>query len=69
MLFRSAAYNSLSKFTDRNRIDSYALPAVRWAVGARIIYGTEANRMDPRASASRCQMAAMLYRFITYYKL
>ena len=69
MGYNTAAYNSLSKFTDRNRIDGYALSAVRWAVGARIIYGTEANRMEPRASASRCQMAAMLYRFITYYKL
>lgn len=67
MGYNTAAYNSLSRFTDRGQIDSYALPAVRWAVGAKIIYGTEYNRMEPYATAPRCQMAAMLYRFITYY--
>ncbi len=67
--YNTAAYNSLSKFNDCDCIDGYALPAVRWAVGAKIIYGTEYNLLAPRASASRCQMAAMLYRFITYYGL
>ncbi len=69
MGYATSAYNSLSKFTDRSSIDSYALPAVRWAVGAKIINGVEAGTIAPYANAPRCQMATMLYRFIAYYGL
>ncbi len=65
----TAAYNSLSKFTDRDSTDGYALPALRWAVGAKIIYGTSDTTLLPHGTASRCQLAAMLYRFISYYNI
>lgn len=69
MGYNTAAYNSLSKFTDRDSTDGYALPALRWAVGAKIIYGTSDTTLLPHGTASRCQLAAMVSRFLSYYSI
>ena len=69
MGYNTAAYNSLSKFTDRDSTDGYALPALRWAVGAKILYGTDDTTLSPHSTASRCQLAAMVSRFISYYNI
>lgn len=67
MGYNTSAYNSLSKFTDGNTVGKFALPAMRWAVGATIIKGTNSTTLQPRIGATRAQMAAMLSRFIAYY--
>lgn len=38
-------------------------PAFQWAVGAGIINGTTATTLSPKGSATRGQVAAILYRY------
>ena len=53
----------VSVFSDRDRIDSWATEAVRWAVGIGLIRGVTAKTVDPLGSATREQVAAILERF------
>jgi len=56
--------NSLSGYDDYSKISSYALSAVKWAVSAGYIQGS-GSRLNPTASATRAEVAVMLYRFLT----
>lgn len=58
------ATGSVTSFTDNAKIDSYALTAMKWAVGSGIIGGSN-NKLTPTGQASRAQVAAMLHRFFT----
>ena len=61
----SPAAEASQDFADENEISSYALDAVDWARETGIISGREANRFAPKESASRGEVAAILYRFLT----
>ena len=50
-----------SKFTDVDKIDSYAKDAMNWAVGAWILNGDE-GRLKPQDFATRAEFAAMIAR-------
>lgn len=55
----------LSKFSDADRISSYAEPALSWANHEGLITGhANTTLIDPRGSATRAQMASILYRYI-----
>ena len=41
----------------------YAVPALQWACGAGVLYGTSDGRLDPQGTATRAQFAVMLERF------
>lgn len=41
----------------------YAVEAMRWAVGAGLLTGKDGNRLDPRGTATRAELAAILMRF------
>ena len=56
----------LSKFADQNQISDYAKDAISWAVGAGIINGKSPTTVDPRAYATRAEIAAMLCRLLDY---
>ena len=56
----------LSKFADHNQISGYARDAISWAVGAGIINGKSPTTVDPRAYATRAEIAAMLCRLLDY---
>ena len=64
-----SASADISGFTDRESVSEYAAAAMRWAVGAKIIYGTSNTTLSPKAGATRGQIAAMIYRFARYYGL
>ena len=51
-------------FEDASKISGYAVPAMQWACGAGIIQGSN-NKLDPKGSATRAQVAAILERFVT----
>ena len=51
-------------FSDAADISDYAVPAVRWAQSNSIIKGMEENRFAPKESATRAQVAVILYRFL-----
>ena len=72
ILFRFAAYRgmdavtlreNLSSFQDQAAISAYAVSALNWAVGEGLMQGT-GDKLEPTGSATRAQVAAMLWRFI-----
>jgi len=54
---------NILSYEDALSISEYAVPAMQWACGAGIIQGSN-NRLDPKGSATRAQVAAILERFI-----
>lgn len=76
ILYNYAIYNgleavtlaeNLSAFADQASISAYAVPALQWAVGQGFINGADGKLM-PAGSATRCQFAAILNRFVTAQK-
>ncbi|OOB77222.1 MAG: hypothetical protein BEN18_10770 [Epulopiscium sp. Nuni2H_MBin001] len=55
---------SLSNFSDSDKVASWATPAVEWAIGAGILGGKDQNNLDPKGTATRAEMAAVMTRFI-----
>ena len=55
--------NNLSGFTDANRISSYALPQMQWAVGAGVITGNKDKTLAPKGESSRAEAAAMMEKY------
>ena len=72
MLYRYAGSpavpNLLLDFTDADQVDSYADSAVRWAVEKGIIGGKGNGILDPKGTATRTQVAAILMRFMVSAK-
>ncbi|MGP1441692.1 MAG: S-layer homology domain-containing protein [Anaerovoracaceae bacterium] len=60
---------SLSQFSDNARLGDWAKRAVEWSVGTGIITGMNASTLNPSGTATRAQLAAMLTRFVTKYKI
>ncbi len=52
----------LSGFPDGGSVSSYAMTAMRWAVGEGLIGGMSGT-LSPRATASRAQLATILMRY------
>jgi ribosomal protein S11 len=55
---------NLSEFSDSNIVSSYALEAMEWAIGAGIISGRNGKLLDPKANASRAEVAVILQRLV-----
>lgn len=58
-----AQRGNVRSFADSNAISPYAFDAMRWAVGAGIINGSD-GKLLPLDGATRAQAAAMLLRFL-----
>lgn len=61
----SPAAEAGTDFADEDSIASYAAAAVDWARANGIINGISGNRFAPRASATRAQVAVILYHYLT----
>lgn len=59
------AAGDLTKFPDGNKIESYALEPMKWAVGKGIIQGHDTGLLAPQDGATRAEASAMLYRLCT----
>ena len=55
---------SLSGFQDSDRIHSYALEAMEWAVACGLMDGMTETELAPRDNATRAQVAALLTRLM-----
>lgn len=56
---------NLLSFTDFADLSEYAVPAMQWACGAGIINGTgDGSALSPQGTATRAQLAVMLYRWL-----
>lgn len=53
----------LSTYRDWAKVSDWAVTPMAWAVGARIINGTDTNELLPGDGASRAEVAVMLQRF------
>ena len=70
ILYRYARYQdkdvtasaSLDGFSDAASVSSYALEAMRWACGEKLINGSN-KKLDPSGLATRAQVAAILQRY------
>ena len=56
--------SSPAAFADQGSIPPYAVSAAAWAQSEGIINGRDGNLFDPDGSASRAQVAAILYRYL-----
>jgi len=72
MLYNYAGYLGLdtqgradvSRFSDGGDVAAWASDAMRWAVSAGIISGSDAGRLMPAATATRAEVSAMIERMI-----
>jgi len=53
----------LDQYDDAGEISSWALPAMKWAVGCGVISGRSDNELAPLRSITRAEVAQVLYRF------
>ncbi len=75
MLYRYSQYKGydvtagadLSGYIDAEDIGGWALTAMRWANDRGLITGRSDKELAPKAKASRAEIAAILYRFMTRY--
>lgn len=70
MLYRYAGSpkvtNTYLNFTDANQVGGYADSALRWAVDKGIVGGMGDGTLNPKGTATRAQVAAMLMRFVEH---
>lgn len=59
----TTATGSIASFTDAAKVSDYAVTALKWAVGAGIIGGSN-NKLNPQGNATRAEVAVMLHRFL-----
>lgn len=72
ILYRYAVYNGLEAvtleehlaFKDAGSISEYAVAAMNWIVGRKVINGYEDGTVRPQNNATRAEAAAMLQRFL-----
>ena len=76
ILYRYASYkgyeiitggNSIHEFSDSNKISSWAMDAMRWAVSEGVINGNANGTLDPTGNATRAQVAQMMMNFLEKY--
>ena len=67
--FDVSARGNLVQFADRNQISDYAMDALSWANAVGLISGKSDQILDPTASTTRAEMAAILQRFCQKYAL
>ena len=57
-----SASGDISGFADSANVSSWAVDAVKWAVGSGLVNGVEGNALAPQGTSTRAQAAAVLMR-------
>ena len=68
--YSTSAAGSLLQYADASNISDFALDAMRWANGNRLITGVTETALMPTGNATRAQAAAVIQRFckeVAYY--
>ena len=60
--YDTPAAGDLTVFADSADLGSYAVEAMKWAVGQGLINGTSSSSLSPKSGATRAQTAAVLMR-------
>ncbi|MEE0776090.1 MAG: S-layer homology domain-containing protein, partial [Bacillota bacterium] len=58
---------SFASFPDAGQVSAYAREALQWAVGTGLMVGSD-GKLLPRDSATRAQVAMMIYRYANMYE-
>ena len=58
-----APAGNLAAYIDAKEVSSYAISAMKWAIGEKIITGID-NRLAPQETATRAQIATVFFRFL-----
>ena len=58
---------NLLDYADGELLDTWAIPAFQWAVGSKVISGTGDNRLDPKGTADRAQLAQILTNYTDFF--
>ena len=62
-----SASGDLSAFVDGEDVSSWALEAVKWAVGKGLMQGKDGGAFDPQGIATRAEVATFLMKFLAEY--
>ncbi len=60
---KSSNLENLNVFSDQSQLENYAREGMSWAVRHEIVYGAGNGKLEPKAQATRAQVAAMLQRY------
>ena len=55
----------LSKFSDGDKVSSWAQTAMKWATGLQVINGYEDNTLRPSGNTTRAEAASMILGMAT----
>ena len=56
--------NDLSAYTDAGSVSSWAVPAMRWAVGADLVSGRTETTLAPAGTATRAEIATIMMHYL-----
>ena len=62
-----AVHADFTKFKDSNKISSYAKWGMNWAIGNKILNGSN-GKLNPQGTATRAEAAAMLSNYCNVIK-
>ena len=75
MMYRYAQYKKVDvsvgeetnilSYDDAFSVGSWAVPALQWSVGSGLMGGRTASTLDPKANATRAEVATVIWRFAT----
>lgn len=58
-----AKQDKLNQFSDASKISDFAKWGMQWATGAGVITGTKEGNLNPQGTATRAEVASMLYKY------
>lgn len=62
--YNLATKGSLDQFSDSNKISSWSVEAMQWAIAMNIINGNDNGTLAPTANITRAETATMIMRFL-----
>jgi len=59
---------NIETFVDKQNVSIWAVDALKWSVGNKLITGKENSTLDPQGNATRAEVATILKRFVENIK-
>ena len=59
-------HQAITSFADGEQVNSWALPAMNWALREAIIQGIGNNMLAPKSFATRAQVAQLIFKFSSF---
>lgn len=62
--YDTSAVGDMSQFTDGKDASSWAVDAIKWVTGSKLMNGKDKGILDPGGKATRAEIAAMIERWV-----